>query len=219
MFALVVSFFLPAVLGYIVFQLAYILLDADKKNIFILSAWATWQLPEKYCHILVFLSIALSIYAANNLYLSEYLIYLLWNFLFFNIIINDNRERKISSITLILFLTLGIIYNYFIYENLIILLYQFILSVMFFLGVFVIKFIYKFFRKVEGLGMGDCILISLIALWQGAEFTLLTIIISSITAIFYFFIFKKNNYQYQIPYGAFIGFVCLFLPLVNLSLF
>jgi len=35
LFTLVVSFFLPAVFGYIVFQLAYILLDPDKKNIFI----------------------------------------------------------------------------------------------------------------------------------------------------------------------------------------
>jgi len=174
-----------------------------------------WRIEERYCHVLVFLSIVLSLMGAQQLILVEYLLYLFWKFIFLSIIISDIRERKISSINLILLLVLGVLVIYFNHKDLLMIFYQIGLAVMIFIFLFLIKLAYKFFRKVEGLGIGDCYLISLISLWHGIQTTLVLMITSSVVAIIYYLLFHRKKPTYQLPYGAFIGITSLMIPFLN----
>ena len=174
-----------------------------------------WRIEDRYCHVLVFLSIFLSLMSAQQLILVEYLLYLFWKFIFLSIIISDIRERKISSINLILLLVVGVLVIYFNQKDLVMTFYQIGLAVMTFIFLFLIKLAYKFFRKVEGLGIGDCFLISLISLWHGVQTTLVLIIISSVVAIIYYLLFHRKKPTYQLPYGAFLGITSLMIPFLN----
>jgi len=201
-------------LGYLVFQLAYFS-SAQTIKILSLNSWMPWRIEERYCHVLVFLSIVLSLMGAQQLILVEYLLYLFWKFIFLSIIISDIRERKISSINLILLLVLGVLVIYFNHKDLLMIFYQIGLAVMIFIFLFLIKLAYKFFRKVEGLGIGDCYLISLISLWHGIQTTLVLMITSSVVAIIYYLLFHRKKPTYQLPYGAFIGITSLMIPFLN----
>jgi prepilin signal peptidase PulO-like enzyme (type II secretory pathway) len=201
-------------LGYLVFQLAYFS-SAQTIKILSLNSWMPWRIEERYCHVLVFLSIVLSLMSAQQLILVEYLLYLFWKFIFLSIIIIDIRERKISSINLILLLVVGVLVIYFNHKDLLMIFYQIGLAVMIFIFLFLIKLAYKFFRKVEGLGIGDCYLISLISLWHGIQTTLVLMIISSVVAIIYYLLFHRKKPTYQLPYGAFIGITSLMIPFLN----
>ena len=202
-------------LGYIVFQLAYFSSSAQTIKILSLNSWMPWRSEERYCHVLVFLSIFLSLMSAQQLILVEYLLYLFWKFIFLSIIISDIRERKISSINLILLLVVGVLVIYFNHKDLLMIFYQIGLAVMIFIFLFLIKLAYKFFRKVEGLGIGDCYLISLISLWHGIQTTLVLMITSSVVAIIYYLLFHRKKPTYQLPYGAFIGITSLMIPFLN----
>ena len=201
-------------LGYLVFQLAYFS-SAQTIKILSLNSWMPWRIEERYCHVLVFLSIVLSLMGAQQLILVEYLLYLFWKFIFLSIIISDIRERKISSINLILLLVVGVLVIYFNQKDLVMTFYQIGLAVMIFIFLFLIKLAYKFFRKVEGLGIGDCYLISLISLWHGIQTTLVLMITSSVVAIIYYLLFHRKKPTYQLPYGAFIGITSLMIPFLN----
>jgi len=201
-------------LGYLVFQLAYFS-SAQTIKILSLNSWMPWRIKDRYCHVLVFLSIVLSLMGAQQLILVEYLLYLFWKFIFLSIIISDIRERKISSINLILLLVLGVLVIYFNHKDLLMIFYQIGLAVMIFIFLFLIKLAYKFFRKVEGLGIGDCYLISLISLWHGIQTTLVLMITSSVVAIIYYLLFHRKKPTYQLPYGAFIGITSLMIPFLN----
>jgi len=201
-------------LGYLVFQLAYFS-SAQTIKILSLNSWMPWRIEERYCHVLVFLSIVLSLMSAQQLILVEYLLYLFWKFIFLSIIISDIRERKISSINLILLLVVGVLVIYFNHKDLLMIFYQIGLAVMIFIFLFLIKLAYKFFRKVEGLGIGDCYLISLISLWHGIQTTLVLMITSSVVAIIYYLLFHRKKPTYQLPYGAFIGITSLMIPFLN----
>jgi len=201
-------------LGYLVFQLAYFS-SAQTIKILSLNSWMPWRIEERYCHVLVFLSIVLSLMGAQQLILVEYLLYLFWKFIFLSIIISDIRERKISSINLILLLVVGVLVIYFNHKDLLMIFYQIGLAVMIFIFLFLIKLAYKFFRKVEGLGIGDCYLISLISLWHGIQTTLVLMITSSVVAIIYYLLFHRKKPTYQLPYGAFIGITSLMIPFLN----
>ena len=201
-------------LGYLVFQLAYFS-SAQTIKILSLNSWMPWRIEERYCHVLVFLSIVLSLMSAQQLILVEYLLYLFWIFIFLSIIISDIRERKISSINLILLLVVGVLVIYFNHKDLLMIFYQIGLAVMIFIFLFLIKLAYKFFRKVEGLGIGDCYLISLISLWHGIQTTLVLMITSSVVAIIYYLLFHRKKPTYQLPYGAFIGITSLMIPFLN----
>jgi len=201
-------------LGYLVFQLAYFS-SAQTIKILSLNSWMPWRSEERYCHVLVFLSIVLSLMSAQQLILVEYLLYLFWKFIFLSIIISDIRERKISSINLILLLVVGVLVIYFNHKDLLMIFYQIGLAVMIFIFLFLIKLAYKFFRKVEGLGIGDCYLISLISLWHGIQTTLVLMITSSVVAIIYYLLFHRKKPTYQLPYGAFIGITSLMIPFLN----
>jgi prepilin signal peptidase PulO-like enzyme (type II secretory pathway) len=201
-------------LGYLVFQLAYFS-SAQTIKILSLNSWMPWRIEERYCHVLVFLSIVLSLMSAQQLILVEYLLYLFWKFIFLSIIISDIRERKISSINLILLLVVGVLVIYFNHKDLVMIFYQIGLAVMIFIFLFLIKLAYKFLRKVEGLGIGDCYLISLISLWHGIQTTLVLMIISSVVAIIYYLLFHRKKPTYQLPYGAFIGITSLMIPFLN----
>ena len=201
-------------LGYLVFQLAYFS-SAQTIKILSLNSWMPWRSEERYCHVLVFLSIVLSLMGAQQLILVEYLLYLFWKFIFLSIIISDIRERKISSINLILLLVVGVLVIYFNHKDLLMIFYQIGLAVMIFIFLFLIKLAYKFFRKVEGLGIGDCYLISLISLWHGIQTTLVLMITSSVVAIIYYLLFHRKKPTYQLPYGAFIGITSLMIPFLN----
>jgi len=201
-------------LGYLVFQLAYFS-SAQTIKILSLNSWMPWRIEERYCHVLVFLSIVLSLMGAQQLILVEYLLYLFWKFIFLSIIISDIRERKISSINLILLLVVGVLVIYFNHKDLLMIFYQIGLAVMIFIFLFLIKLAYKFFRKVEGLGIGDCYLISLISLWHGIQTTLVLMMTSSVVAIIYYLLFHRKKPTYQLPYGAFIGITSLMIPFLN----
>ena len=201
-------------LGYLVFQLAYFS-SAQTIKILSLNSWMPWRIEERYCHVLVFLSIVLSLMGAQQLILVEYLLYLFWKFIFLSIIISDIRERKISSINLILLLVVGVLVIYFNHKDLLMIFYQIGLAVMIFIFLFLIKLAYNFFRKVEGLGIGDCYLISLISLWHGIQTTLVLMMTSSVVAIIYYLLFHRKKPTYQLPYGAFIGITSLMIPFLN----
>jgi len=202
-------------LGYLVFQLAYFSSSTKTINILSLKSWMPWRIEDRYCQVLVFLSIFLSLMSAQQLILVEYLLYIFWKYIFLSIIISDIHERKISSINLILLLVVGILVIYFNQKNLVMTFYQIGLAMMVFIFLFLIKLSYKFFRKVDGLGIGDCFLISLISLWHGAQTTLLLMIISSVVAIIYYLLFHRKKPTYLIPYGAFIGITSLMIPFLN----
>lgn len=175
-----------------------------------------WKIQQRYCHILVFLSIFLSLLAAQQFVLTEYLLYLFWKFIFLSIIIRDVNERKITLINLLLLFVVGALSIYINQKNLFIVFSQISIAVIVFIFLFVTKLLYKFIRKVDGLGLGDCFLISLISLWHGIHFTLVIIIISSVVAIFYYLLFHRKNPTYQLPYGAFLGISSLMIPFIRL---
>ncbi|MDA0345124.1 MAG: prepilin peptidase [Proteobacteria bacterium] len=200
-------------LGYLVFQIAYFSSFTQTIKILSLNSWMPWRIEDRYCHVLVFLSIFLSLMSAQQLILVEYLLYLFWIFIFLSIIISDIRERKISSINLILLLVVGVLVIYFNQKDLVMTFYQIGIAIMVFIFLFLIKLAYKFFRKVDGLGIGDCFLISLISLWHGIQTTLALMIISSVVAIIYYLLFHRKKPTY--PYGAFIGITSLMIPFLN----
>jgi len=207
-------------LGYFIYLIAQIFTGVSKKLSFKSISWMPWRSNQRLYLVLMLISIFLTIYASQILILQEYLVYLFWSFSFLSIIITDLKERKILTLNLFFLFIGGCLVNFFTYQSLFILFSQIALGLIIFLGLFLIKKVYFFIKKIDGLGMGDCILISLIGLWQGIHITLLVVVLSSLTAMIYVLIFiKKNPLKYQLPFGSFIGVVCLILPLVNVNLF
>jgi len=216
----VIQNIIACMLGYLVFQLAYILSYFNFNQIFDIQRWLPSAIRKKYLYIILLFSIVLSFFGNYKLNNYEYFIYLFWNFNFITIIISDVEERKIYTFNLLLLAVAGLLINFFSYENFIVLVIQVFTSLLVLIFLVIIQKIYYHFRKVDGLGIGDSILISIVCLWQGLPMTLLIVTLSSVTAIFYIMIFhRRNSKKYLIPFGSFIGFICLLVPLINLNLF
>lgn len=75
--------------------------------------------------------------------------------------------------------------------------------------------VYLLWRKKQGLGMGDVMMMLMVGAYLGLGRTILTLILASVVgAIFGLLLikFKKKDLQYSLPFGTFIAaaaFVCL----------
>lgn len=79
-----------------------------------------------------------------------------------------------------------------------------------------VAFIFKYFRRVEGLGQGDFKLLAACGAWLGLQLVPFIILVSSITGLivgsFYLLTFQKNV-RTQIPFGPFIA-IAAFIALI-----
>lgn len=80
--------------------------------------------------------------------------------------------------------------------------------------ILIIRWIYYFLRRQEGMGMGDVKLFALIAAWIGPELTLLTLVLGTTAAALYGVALvaaaRTKAAQTRIPFGAFLCAAALF---------
>jgi leader peptidase (prepilin peptidase)/N-methyltransferase len=84
-----------------------------------------------------------------------------------------------------------------------------LLSIFLFSGMLLgVAYLFKVIRGIEGLGMGDVKMIAMIGAFLGAQSTVFTILAGSILGLLAglaVIFFKKENFQYKIPFGTFLA--------------
>ena len=118
------------------------------------------------------------------------------------IILIDYNEKIIFDIFTYLLVLSGLLINYF-YPSLNpfeITIFNSISTMIISSGLFfMLQIIYKKLRNIEALGTGDILLIAGLTVWTGFKVFLYLLILSSLTGILYFLLFKKvreRNLQY-----------------------
>jgi leader peptidase (prepilin peptidase)/N-methyltransferase len=89
-----------------------------------------------------------------------------------------------------------------------------------FLSVVVISFLYKKFRGVEALGLGDAKFLAMVGAFLGPIGVYCSIFLGSVFALLYFLpqVIKSRSLQFAVPFvpflalGALVGLICKFYP-------
>ena len=135
------------------------------------------------------------------------------------IILIDYNEKIIFDIFTYLLVLSGLLINYF-YPSLNpfeITIFNSISTMIISSGLFfMLQIIYKKLRNIEALGTGDILLIAGLTVWTGFKVFLYLLILSSLTGILYFLLFKKSEgKESAIPYGSALGLCFIFLIYLN----
>ena len=89
------------------------------------------------------------------------------------------------------------------------------------LCMFVLGYLYRKFRKREGLGLGDVKMVAMIGsfqgLFQGVLSLMIGSVLGSVIGLIFMFTAKKDMHTYELPFGTFLGVGALAVALLGLQ--
>ena len=138
------------------------------------------------------------------------------------IIFTDFQHFIIPNEITYSFIILGILISLFDYSILNLSIFDSLIGgIISGLILFISSKIFFYIKKIEGMGLGDIKMISMIGFWLGLPNTIVIIILSAfLGSIFGLFLIliKKMNRHDHIPYGSFIGLTAMLISLINIYL-
>ncbi len=182
---------------------------------------------EKINLILFFLISFFGVFFSNFFFIfssSSVIRFLFITFFFINFFIDLYEKSIYNLISILFFITAisGFFLNSIVHINL---NESIFCGILFRAAFYLIFFIFKYYKKYEGIGEGDIDIISGFAYFGGFLWTILSIFLSCIFGIIFYiifyFIYKKISVNYQIPFAPifFCGVATSYFLIFFFSLF